>query len=260
MEAQNSTPNKKLSSDTEQILLSLETNKSDQVSTKERYRRMFLGAFFASVSFPLFVWFIFAIFSIKLIFLPFAFMYWFLLIWLVLVSWIRFRQAIEDIQDLDFEIDMLKYNVSSQESYAQKLVRVSNVQLRRYYNLNLNQNVWVFCLGIFCILIGVAVIGITLFLLLKVADDTETKIIAGAVGAIGSLLVNYVAAIYLKIHAEASSNLSSFHSRLVETHQMLLANSIVSRIKNEDKRWEAISHISINAGKKISDNVAEKNA
>ena len=163
------------------------------------------------------------------------------------------KQYDEAIQDIDFEIDLLKYFVAPQERRAEKLLRISDIQLRRYYNLNLNQNIWVFCLGVFCILIGIGVICITLFFLLQIADDTETKIIAGAVGAIGSILVNYVAAIYLKIHAETASNLSSFHSRLVETHQMLLANLLAARIEDADKRWDTISQLSVNVGRKITD-------
>ncbi|NEZ57061.1 hypothetical protein DXZ20_15520 [Leptolyngbyaceae cyanobacterium CCMR0081] len=165
---------------------------------------------------------------------------------------LRLRQVEEEIQDLDFELDLLKYKATLQEIRAEKLLQINDVQLRRYYNLNLKQNTWVFCLGIFCILIGVSIIGVTLFLLLRVADDTETKIVAGAVGAIGSLLVNYVAAIYLKIHADATSNLSDFHSRLVETQQILLANLLASRIEHKTDRWKTISQLAINVGTKKS--------
>lgn len=163
---------------------------------------------------------------------------------------VRIRQAEEEIQDLDFEIDLRQYSVSPQESHAEKILRISNTQLRRYYDLNLSQNVWIFGLGVFCILLGVAVIGTTFFLLLRVAQGKETQIITAAVGAIGSLLVNYVAAIYLKMHADAASNLSAFHSRLVGTHEMLLANLLASRIGDETKRWDTISKLSISVAKK----------
>lgn len=162
----------------------------------------------------------------------------------------RVRQTEEEIQDICFEIDLLQYDVSPKESRAEKLLRISNVELRRYYNLNLSQNSWVLCLGIFCLLIGATIIGFTLFVLLRFANDTETKVIAGAAGTISSFFVNYVAAIYLKIHAEASNNLSLFHARLVETHQMLLANLIASGIENESTRWDAFSQLSASVGKK----------
>jgi hypothetical protein len=183
-------------------------------------------------------------------FAPVIFLYAMAPFAMVPMTRVRVRQIEEEIQDLDFEIDLRQFSVTPQESHAEKILRISNTQLRRYYDLNLNQNIWIFGLGVFCILLGVAVIGTTLFLLLWVAQETETKIITGAVGAIGSLLVNYVAAIYLKMNAEAASNLSTFHSRLVETHQMLLANLLASRIEDETKRWDTISQLSINVAKK----------
>ena len=164
----------------------------------------------------------------------------------------KIRRVEEEIQDLEFKIELWRYKATLQESRAEKLLQINDVQLRRYYNLNLNQNTRIFYLGIFCILIGILIIFVTLFLLLEVASETETKIVAGAVGAVGSLLVNYVAAIYLKIYAEASSNLSSFHSRLVETNQMWLANLLASRIEHKAERWKTISKLAINVGTKKS--------
>jgi hypothetical protein len=162
----------------------------------------------------------------------------------------RVKEVDEQIQDLGFEIDLRQFEVSPRESRAENMIRISNIQLRRYYDLNLTQNVWVFGLGVFCIILGVGVIGVTIYLLLKVAEGIDSKIITGAVGTVGSLLVNYVAAIYLKMHSNASSNHDLFHSRLVETHQMLLGNLLASRIENDEKRWETISFLSKNIAKK----------
>ncbi|MEM1241573.1 MAG: hypothetical protein AAGI45_17185 [Cyanobacteria bacterium P01_H01_bin.26] len=174
-------------------------------------------------------------------------------IMLFVYSGLELRKVEREIQELSFEIDLLRYGATKQESHAEKLFQINKIQLRQYYDLNVNQSIWVFCLGIFCIFIGVLITGTTLFLLLQVADDTETKIIAGAVGAISSLLVNYVAAIYLKIHAEAASNFSSFHSRLVDTQKILLANLLVSRIEDEAERWKIISQLAINVSEQKGD-------
>jgi hypothetical protein len=62
--------------------------------------------------------------------------------------------------------------------------------------------------------------------------------------------VNYVAAIYLKMHADATSSLTAFHSRLVETQQTLLANLLASRIEDESKRWDTLSQLALNVAKK----------
>jgi len=177
--------------------------------------------------------------------------YMFLMFYAVIPFWLSSRQRVkikildEEVQDIDFEIDLLQFPVSDQEIRAEKLLRINRAQLRRYYDLNLNQNIWVFAIGIFCILLGFVVIGVTFHLISKI-DKVEPKIVTAAVGAIGSILANYIAAIYLKMHAAAATNLSGFHSRLVETHEILIGNLLASRIEDKEKRWETLSQLSVN--------------
>ncbi len=72
---------------------------------------------------------------------------------------IRLRQVENDIYELDFQIDLQEFEVSKQESRAEKILRLNDFQLRRYYDLNIRQNSWVFGLGVFCIVLGIGVIG-----------------------------------------------------------------------------------------------------
>ena len=93
------------------------------------------------------------------------------------------------------------------------------------------------------------IIGLTLYLVLYQATNLDSKIITGVVGSIGSLLTSYIAAIYLKMHASTTSHLGDFHSRLVETQQLLLGNLLASRIDDDTKRWETLSQIALNMSK-----------
>ncbi len=161
----------------------------------------------------------------------------------------RLRNIEQDIQAIEFEIDLLQSELNPREARAEKVLRINNLQLQRYYDLNLSQNIWVFGLGIFCILLGLAVIGATLYLVLNVASSLDAKIITAVVGSIGSLLSSYIAAIYLKMHASATSHLGDFHSRLVETQQLPLGNLLASRIEDDSKRWETLSKIALNMSK-----------
>lgn len=161
----------------------------------------------------------------------------------------RLRMLEQDLQAVEFEIDLLQFDVNPRETRAEKVLRINSLQLQRYYDLNLSQNIWVFGLGIFCILLGLGVIAATLYLVLNVATGLDTKIITGVVGSIGSLLSSYIAAIYFKMHAAATSHLGSFHSRLVETQQLLLGNLLASRIEDDTKRWETLSQIALNMSK-----------
>lgn len=165
----------------------------------------------------------------------------------------RLNTLSEDIQQIDFEIDLKQFEVSRIESRAEKILRINSYQLRRYYDLNLNQNVWVFALGIFCMLLGVSVISLTLYLILTKASSTESKIIIAVIGSVGSILANYIAVIYLKMHASATSNLGSFHKRLVETHQFFLGNLLVSQIDDATKRSETLAKLALNLNTKDQD-------
>jgi len=166
---------------------------------------------------------------------------------ILIVSYLRAQLAdrTADLQDTEFEIDLQQFEVLSRERRAEKLVRINNLQLRRYYDLILSQNVWVFVVGISCILVGAGVIGAAFYLVLYVASDWKGQVITAALGAVSAILVNYVAAIFLKMHAGASANLGAFHSRLVDTNQVLMGNLLASRIENDTKRWETLASLAI---------------
>lgn len=162
---------------------------------------------------------------------------------------IRLRNIEEELKNLDFEIDLQQFEVSKKESRAEKILLINNYQLRRYYDLNIIQNIWVFGLGIFCIILGIGVIGLTFYLVIEVANKFELKIITAAIGTVGSFMTNYIAVIFLKMHASATTNLSAFHSRLVETHQLLFGNLFASRIEDDKIRWDTLSQLALNLSK-----------
>lgn len=154
------------------------------------------------------------------------------------------RDVKADIQEIEVRIDLSDHPVSPSETHAEKLLRLNDAQLRRYYDLNLSQNRWVFGLGIVCIALGTFIIAITLYLVLRL-EDKEARIITAVLGAVGAFLTNFVAAIYLKINASATDTLAAFHSRLVETHQALFGNLLASRIEDDDRRWDTLEGLAL---------------
>ncbi len=179
-----------------------------------------------------------------------------LMLWLTANHLANFHTNI--VEELEFEKELRLFRVNPVQRRAEKLLRINQFQLRQYYGLNLRENNRVFLLGIGCIIIGASVVGTVLGLVTYLGTElgTEneartqgvvgTQIIIGCVGAVGSLLINYVAVIYLKMHASASSNLSDFHARLIETHQLLLANFFSAQIFDDEKRWEVLSKMATN--------------
>lgn len=160
----------------------------------------------------------------------------------------RLRDVEGDIQEIDFRIDLQQFDVSPSERRAEKVLRIHEFQLRRYYDMNLSHNFWVFSLGVACILLGVGVIAIALYLILHVAATNETKILVAILGGVASILTNFVAMIYLRMNASAAGNLAAFHARLVETHQLLLANLLASRIENDEQRWQTLAQLAQRLG------------
>jgi hypothetical protein len=157
----------------------------------------------------------------------------------------RLRDFDTDIQELDFQIDLQQFQVSSIESRAEKILHINDFQLRRYYDLNLSQNLWVFDLGIICILLGVVIIAVSLYLVLRVATSAQAQIVTAILGGTGALFTNIIAAIYLKMNTSASDNLAAFHAKLVQTNRLLLANLLVSRIEDAEKRGTTLATLAI---------------
>src|SRR5262245_30893227 len=58
-------------------------------------------------------------------------------VWMAAYLRSQVRAADADLQDLDFEVDLQQFEVLSRERRAEKIVRIHNLQLRRYYDLNL---------------------------------------------------------------------------------------------------------------------------
>jgi hypothetical protein len=158
----------------------------------------------------------------------------------------KLRDLDNDLGQIEFQIDLFSHTLSEEEHKAEKLLRLNDFQLRRYYDLNLTQNRWVFMLGIGCIAAGVIILVATLYAIKHIEPSERTLKIATAVlGGVGAVLTNYVAAIYLKMSASASDSLASFHGRLVGTHQLMLANLIISRIDNSTLRWDTLSKLAL---------------
>jgi hypothetical protein len=158
---------------------------------------------------------------------------------------VRLRVRDGQIIDLEFEEEILEYSPSKEETRADKLLRMNQAQLRRYHEMNLQQTMWIFFIGIGCLVVGVVIIGVTMYLVRTAGTEAHEKIIIAVVGAVGGILANFIAAIYLQMHSATAKSLNQFHSTLVATQQLFLANLMASRIEPDTKRWDALAKISM---------------
>jgi hypothetical protein len=151
----------------------------------------------------------------------------------------------DDLRDKELEQELARTDGNHPGRRAEKLLSINQHQLRRYYEQNLSQSTWIFLVGVACLIGGLAIIGVTLWLLAdaEIAEG-QSKWVVAVVGAIGSVLTNYVAAVYLKMHAASTASLTGFHEKLVATHELFFANVLASRTK-EDKRDEITCQIAL---------------
>ena len=110
---------------------------------------------------------------------------------------------------------------------AQTLFLKHQFDLRRYYEQTLRQGALVFYLGIAVLALGAAVVITALALIATEDDPTSSEIVVAALAAVGGLLTNGVAYVYLKIHAGSLQAVSEFHERMVDQHSSHFAHLLV---------------------------------
>jgi hypothetical protein len=156
----------------------------------------------------------------------------------------RGRRLEQDLDDLQFERDLQRHEVNPFQTRAEKLLSVNQVQLRRYYELNLQQARAVFVVGIGCIIAGLGVVGFTLWFLASVRDNEFTQGMVTLIGAIGTVLTNFVAYMYFKLHGSISDSLMTFHRQLAAIHDLFFANVLATSVPSDEVRSHTLVQLS----------------
>lgn len=144
---------------------------------------------------------------------------------------------------LELESDIEQFDMNKEVNYAEKTLRLHNIQLEKYYTQNLSQSKYIFFIGLICIFFGVGIVAATCYFL-KMTDIPDTsKIIIGILGGLSALLTDFVSVIFLKMNSEISSTLRDFHSRLVDTHKVLMGCLISEKIGDKELKHQTLSEI-----------------
>ena len=147
------------------------------------------------------------------------------------------------LNDMELAYDIEQFEINKEVSYAEKTLRLHNVQLEKYYSENLNQSKWIFFVGLFCITAGLGIVVATCYFVNTSATSETSKIIISVLGGLSALLTDFVAVIYLRMNSEISSTLRDFHSRLVDTHKILMGNLIAAKIDDKELKHQTLSEI-----------------
>ncbi|MBT2469730.1 hypothetical protein J7E97_18070 [Streptomyces sp. ISL-66] len=144
-------------------------------------------------------------------------------------------QALDiEIHSIEDDLDLLAVQRQSPTVRAYTLFRRHQLDLKRYYNQSLTHSKVIFFVGIACIASGFTIVGFTLYLLNKnLHASTTSQIIIGTVGAIGGLLSNFIAALYLRMFTTTSESLSTQHDRLISTHFLHFGNFLATKVESD---------------------------
>lgn len=157
----------------------------------------------------------------------------------------RLRDIATEKRELEDALE-LRDTEDERERRALKLVQANAFALGRYYDQGLQQRSMVFALGFICVLVGFATIGAA-FIVIGTAHDqaTSTTIVVGALGAVGTLLANYVAVIFLRMFSETITATTEFHTRLVGTQHVNLGYLAAAKIASASIRDATLSQMAI---------------
>lgn len=147
-------------------------------------------------------------------------------------------EASQRIQELKLELEISDTDPSPERAY--QLFRHHQMEIRRYYNMALKHSRVMLFAGLICVLIGLGAVVAAGLIFVQAWDkvselDRFGQSMVAVLGAVGGILSNYVAAIYLKMYAGTSQTLNEFHGRLVLTHHLHFANYLASKVTDHNE-------------------------
>lgn len=123
---------------------------------------------------------------------------------------------------------------------AEKLFKINQKELMRYYDMNIAQTKFLSILGIGMIISGVAIVVISCFAYISLDSDKILLI----VGNISGVIVDFIGAVFIRMYTQNLNAAVKFHAKFAESNNLLLANSIANKIENEELREMTLSDIS----------------
>lgn len=125
---------------------------------------------------------------------------------------------------------------------AEKMFRMNQKELMRYYNMNLAQTKFLYGLGIIMILIGILIVVAVIYMYMMLGADKILLI----VGSVSGILVDFIGAVFITMYTKNIEAAVKFHAKFAESNNLLLANSIANKIEDDKIRENTLSEISKN--------------
>lgn len=123
---------------------------------------------------------------------------------------------------------------------AEKMFRMNQKELMRYYDMNLAQTKFLSGLGIMMIIFGILIVLASLYMYLSLDSDKVLLF----VGSVSGIVVDFIGAIFIKMYTKNIEAAVKFHAKFAESNNLLLANSIANKIDDDKIREDTLSEIS----------------
>ena len=125
---------------------------------------------------------------------------------------------------------------------AEKMFRMNQKELMRYYDMNLAQTKFLSGLGILMIIFGLLIVGVALYMY----TSFETDKILLIIGSLSGIVVDFIGAIFIRMYNKNIEAAVKFHAKFAESNNLLLANSIANKIEDGQLRENTLAEISKN--------------
>ena len=151
------------------------------------------------------------------------------------------------------EKEFSEINPEKRSLRAEKMFRMNQKELMRYYDMNLAQTKFLSGLGIMMIILGVLIVMASLYMYISLGTDKMLL----SVGSLSGIIVDFIGAIFIKMYTKNIEAAVKFHAKFAESNNLLLANSIVHKIDDNILRETTLSEIAkyIILAKKYKDDV-----
>lgn len=123
---------------------------------------------------------------------------------------------------------------------AEKMFRMNQKELMRYYDMNLAQTKFLSGLGIMMIIFGILIVAASLYMYISMDADKVLLF----VGSLSGIVVDFIGAIFIKMYTKNIEAAVKFHAKFAESNNLLLANSIANKIEDDKIREDTLSEIS----------------
>jgi hypothetical protein len=160
----------------------------------------------------------------------------------------------EELLSVDDELDLRSIPSESHEQKAQKLLRIQQTELSRYYDLVFRQAKGIFWVGVIALCFGFGVVIATLVYLgydhRYRPGPPETNLllekgIVAVLGAVGAIMTNFIGAMYLKMFSEIIQSVNKSAASLTTTSNLHFANVLIANISDPAMRELALKELAV---------------